>query len=241
MSNPWDNDPIATPTGKGSYKPTPDDAAVLKNLGTELQQKRLLAQRSQQAMAVQGTGKNAVATGPLVAPTWGHLPILGDIPNPIRAAMNVVDPGDAQRLARLDQINAETWANLRPVGSGRMTTQEAQGFKEAIPSSGQWGQNNADATSQFQKEYQDALASANFVHNYVTQGKGSAAEAQAMWEANQGGGGSMDGGGGSVVRSNPLPAPNANAALIARSAAARAPAQAVPNGATVDIFGRPVQ
>jgi hypothetical protein len=249
------------PQSKQPYKPSPDDNKTLGDMAKALPTLRTLAQRSQEAMAVQGTGDNALPTGPALA-KWN---VGGMDLNPIRgavAALAAVAPNAsvpftggtpagklATGLQRLDQINSATFALNRPEGSGRILQSEVPAFKQATTSTANYGTNNAALAAQQAKEYQDKLGQYQFVSNFVKSGHGSAADALAAYDAQQGGAPPVPG--PAVTAQPPAPvSPQAqlNAALIAKSAQAQQQAQAaqqppaqVPHGTTVDIFGRPVQ
>jgi hypothetical protein len=266
MANFWDNDPVAAPAGnaKAAYKMTPDDAQTLNTMAKALPMKRLLAQRAQEAMQVQGTGGNGLPTGPALA----NLNVAGHDLNPIRALINgaaalapdAVLPGSggipagklADGLQRMDQINSATFANMRPEGSGRIMQSEVQPFKQAFPSTASYGTNNSASAGQFSKEYNDALKQYQFVSNFVKNGHGAAADALAAYDAQNADQAAQ---GAPVPPAAPIQRPAAqaapaqptqqqrmNAMLQARSAQTAAPpAPPAANGAVVDIFGRPVQ
>jgi hypothetical protein len=228
MANFWDNDPVAAPApsnGKASasaaaYKPTADDTKTLTDMAKGIPMKQLLARRAAEAMAVQGTGASAIPTGPALA-KWN---VFGMDMNPVRGAVtamaglapNATVPftgakaGDlADRLQRLDQINSQTFANMRPEGSGRIMQSEVQPFKQAFPSTGAFGVNNGDSAGQFQKDYEDSLKEYQFVSHFVKNGHGSAADARVAYETQAGQG---------APQAAADPRQQLNAALKARSA-----------------------
>jgi hypothetical protein len=158
--------------------PKPDQDA-LAQMNQDLIAKQALATRAQQFMAAQGTGPNAVATGPI----YGHikLPLLGDLGSPGQLVRSMIDgvTGDNQaaRLQSMDSIANQTWPLMRPAGQGRLLQTEAAAFKKAFPSTENWGQANQAAAARFQKEAADAAAQTTFVQAFVNGGKGSVADA----------------------------------------------------------------
>jgi hypothetical protein len=220
----------AAQQGRSAYKQTPDDAKTLTDMAHAIPQARLLAQRAQEAMKVQGTGASAIPTGPALS-KWD---VFGMDLNPVRAAITLagaVNPQAADlsnRLQRLDQINSETFANIRPDGSGRIMQSEVKPFKQAFPATGSYGTNNQSSAKQFQDEYADKLAQYQFVSNYVHNGHGSAADGLVAYD------------GMKKAAQQPGPAPQQQRNPAPTQAAPAQQGQA-PSGAVYDVFGRQVQ
>lgn len=171
---PIAQDPKANPN---AAKVAPQDEKILGSLAAEAVQRQHLASRAQQFMQVQGTGKNAVATGPAYGDIT--LPLVGNI-NPVEGIAKIFNP----RLNQLDSINNQTWPELRPIGSGPMRNTEVGGFKTAFPSTANWGEQNQQIAKRFQDEAAEATRKAQFVSQFVRSGKGSASDALLVYAPN---------------------------------------------------------
>lgn len=167
----------------------PADAAELKSMGGEAGQSIYLADRARRFMDIQGNGASAVGTGPV----YGRVPFTPqglNVARGVQNALSMFGGGDAQKLSDLDSVNNQTWAMMRPVGSGRMTKMETEGFKAAFPNTANLGTANQDMADRLASEAHDRSAEYDFTSKFLHAGQGNIGAARMAWaqqQASQGG------------------------------------------------------
>lgn len=157
--------------------PQGDDTA-LKELQAQANDAAWLAHKAQQFKAMQG-GQDSVQTGPMFADVG--IPHLAENINPIPMIANAMD----HRVGQLESISNQAWAHMRPTGSGGLKAPEIEGFKQAFPNIGNWGGENNGIADRLQDDAANAAVKLKFIDNYIRNGQGTYADANAAWVQRQ--------------------------------------------------------
>lgn len=229
MANFWDNDPVAAPSpsnGKaaakaaGPPKLSQADEQRLKNLDTSADETASLAQQAGRFVQDNTQAGTGLGLGDFYVGTANHhIPL-----NPVRAYETSHNPA----VSDMDSLGAQMATHMRTPGM-RLTQMEFGKFLGSVPSIAKEGDSNVQQANQIMQARVAAAAKQSFYHSFAqTHGTLNGADpAWAQYEATR--------------LPKFLPANPLAAGLHATSAARQAqPAQA-QDGATVDVFGRPVQ
>jgi hypothetical protein len=220
MANFWDNDPVATPVPKGgpATKLSGDESQRLKNLDTSADETAGLAQQAGRFMAANANTGTGLGYTPM------H--IMGADLNPVRAAALANNPD----VATMDSLGSQMALHMRTPGM-RMTQMEFAKFLGATPNIAKSGDVNEQLANSAYQARIAAAAKQAFYHAYAQAHNtlNGADPAWAQYEATR--------------LPAFMPGHDQGAELKARSAQTRQAAQPAQaqDGATVDVFGRPVQ